>query len=434
MTSQPSSTPALTEAQASDLLINWDVATSSAGRLAPPGPQLSAAAAADEVAALRQAAADSIPHVHQITGLDAAQGLGDDLSDVYVVDRPGWSEANTTSFRQILAPAMKTLLDQKPHLAKDSPSRALGSTVAGGEFGAVLAFLSANVLGQFDPFHTSEAAPAGRLLLVAPNVVDIAQQLNVERDDFRLWVCLHEQTHRVQFAAAPWLAGYLRDAIHQLTTSTMGQADSLPEKLMEAAKNLREELGQKKSGTAEAAEAEGDDAETGGTETGSTETGSTEPGSAGPDRPEGSTDSGSAGAKNPASSTRRGNRLLEALQTPEDRALMSQITAVMSLLEGHANVVMDSVDSSIVPTVKTIRRRFEERGQFRSPLERAIRRLLQLDVKAAQYRDGQKFVDHIVAAVGMEEFNTVWQAPEHLPTEEELHDPDRWIERMELPR
>lgn len=249
----------------------------------------------------------------------------------------------------------------------------------------MLAFLSANVLGQFDPFHSSQQAPAGRLLLVAPNLVSVAGQLNVDRDDFRLWVCLHEQTHRVQFAAAPWLAEHLKSKITELSTSTMGQADTLPQKLAEAAKSLREEM--------------------------RTTTRSSSTGDAG-DRPR--------------------NRLLEVIQTPEDREIMSHLTAVMSLLEGHANVVMDAVDASIVPTVKTIRRRFEARGKNRSPLEKLIRRLLQMDVKAAQYRDGQKFVGHIVARVGMEQFNSVWKSPEHLPTEEELHDPDRWIRRMEL--
>lgn len=111
---------------------------------------------------------------------------------------------------------------------------------------------------------------------------------------------------------------------------------------------------------------------------------------------------------------------------------MSHLTAVMSLLEGHANVVMDAVDASIVPTVKTIRRRFEDRGKNRSPLERLVRKLLQLDAKAAQYRDGQKFVGHIVDVIGMEKFNTIWESSEHLPTEEELHDPDSWISRMGL--
>src|SRR5699024_4803471 len=125
--------------------------------------------------------------------------------------------ANVSSFRTLLAPALKTAVDKKPNLAREgSTGQVFGSAAAGAELGGVLSFLSANVLGQFDPFHSSEDAPAGRLLLVAPNVVSVAGQLNVDRDDFRLWVCLHEQTHRVQFAAAPWLAAHMRAKITQL--------------------------------------------------------------------------------------------------------------------------------------------------------------------------------------------------------------------------
>ena len=361
-----------------DLIINWDVARSTAARLVPPGPSLKRGEAAREVADLRQAAADSVQYVDQITGLQAAKGLGEDLSDVLVVDRPGWSAANTTSFRQLLAPALEAAAEQKPDLLKEgSTAQVFGSAATGAELGGILAFLSANVLGQFDPFHSSDEAPNGRLLLVAPNIVHIAGQLNVDRDDFRLWVCLHEQTHRVQFAAAPWLGDHLKSKIAQLSTSTMSQANTLPERMLQAVKELRKEL---------------KDHDTEG--------------------------------------PRKG--LLVAIQSPEDREIMSHLTAVMSLLEGHANVVMDAVDASIVPTVKTIRRRFEDRGKNRSPLERLVRKLLQMEAKAAQYRDGQKFVGHIVEAIGMERFNTIWESPEHLPTEDELHDPDAWIARMGL--
>ena len=301
-----------------------------------------------EVAALRTAAAESVEHVHRITGLDAAEGLGNDQSDVLVVDRPGWSAANISSFRALLAPALKTAVDKKPELAKEgSTGQVFGSAAAGAEMGGVLAFLSANVLGQFDPFHSSPQARPGRLLLVAPNVVSVAGQLNVDRDDFRLWVCLHEQTHRVQFAAAPWLAEHMKAKITELSTSTMGQADTLPQKLAEAARTLRDEL---KSGN-KTTSRKHDDGK--------------------------SNDGASSEAARPR------NRLLEAIQSPQDREIMSHLTAVMSLLEGHANVVMDAVDSSIVPSVKTIRRRFEQRGKTRSPLEKLIRRLLQMDVKAA---------------------------------------------------
>lgn len=367
-----------------DLIINWEVARSTAARLAPPGPALNRGQAAAEVADLRQAAADSVSYVHQITGLQAAEGLGESLDDVLIVDRSGWSSANTASFRELLAPALEAAAEQKPELLKEgSTSQVFGSAATGAELGGVLAFLSANVLGQFDPFHSSEQAPNGRLLLVAPNIVHIAQQLNVDRADFRLWVCLHEQTHRVQFSAAPWLGEHLRSKIDQLSTSTMRQADSMPERILQAVKELREDLRERK--TAEPAK----------------------------------------GSESPAPR----KSLLAALQSPEDREIMSHLTAVMSLLEGHANVVMDAVDSSIVPTVKTIRRRFEDRGKNRSPLEKLVRKLLQMEAKAAQYRDGQKFVGHIVDAIGMERFNIIWESPENLPTEEELHNPDAWISR-----
>ena len=102
----------------------------------------------------------------------------------------------------------------------------------------------------------------------------------------------------------------------------------------------------------------------------------------------------------------------------------------MSLLEGHANVIMDAVDAEIVPTVKTIRRRFNRRSETQKLVTRLISRLLGLHRKAAQYRDGQKFVQHIVDAVSMERFNTVWERPENLPTEREIHNPDAWIKRV----
>jgi coenzyme F420 biosynthesis associated uncharacterized protein len=368
-----------------DLIINWDVARSTASRLVPPGPPLRPAAAANEVAALRQAAAEAVGYVHTITGLSAAEGLGEDQRDVLVVDRPGWSAANTESFRKLLRPALEAVAEKKPQLVSEGTSaQVFGSAATGAELGGVLAFLSANVLGQFDPFHSSEQAPGGRLMLVAPNIVEIAQQLNVDRSDFRLWVCLHEQTHRVQFAAAPWLRDHLMSSISTLSSSTLSRADGLPQRIAEAVKSLRQEMNQQKVSDQHDA---------------------------------------TAGV-----SAR--NRLLEVLQSPEDRAIMSHLTAVMSLLEGHANVVMDAVDASIVPTVKTIRRRFEQRGKNRSPLEKIVRKLLQLDAKAAQYRDGQKFVGHIVETIGMERFNTIWDSPEHLPTEEELHNPDAWVQRM----
>lgn len=406
----------LTEEQAADLLINWELAVHAAGRLASPGPRLRASEAAEEVAALRRAAADAVGHVHRITGLAAAEDLGAD--DTLVVDRPTWARANAESFRLLLGPAMKAAVESRPELRKRLDRRGpevqvFGSAVTGTELGGILAFLSSHVLGQFDPFTQN------RLMLVAPNIVEVRRELNVVAEDFRLWVCLHEQTHRVQFAAAPWLAEHLQKKIAELSSSMMSQTDGLPERLADAARQLKEELVGRRD--------DEDSEEEPGPTSGPGDQGGAQ---AGEDSGELSGEQGEGAPQRQGSAVVPRNRLLEAIQSPEDRERMSHLTAVMSLLEGHANVVMDAVDASVVPTVKTIRRRFEDRGKHRSVLERWIRRVLQLDAKARQYRDGQKFVGHIVEAVGMEQFNRIWDSPEHLPTEQEIHDPDAWIRRV----
>lgn len=358
-------------------LINWELAASTAARLAPPGPALSASEIGKAVDNLRFNADISVPHVHDITGLEAARDLRD--SHVLVVDRASWAKANTQSFAVMLQPALQHLMDTRSSAMSPAAANASGA-ITGSQLGAILAFLSSKVLGQYDPFAAlapeSNAPPAGRLLLVAPNIISVERELNVHPDDFRLWVCLHEQTHRVQFAAAPWLRHHMLDEIGKLSEHLLGNVDSLVERAAAAAKSLRDR-----------------------------------------------TASGSMPGR---------GAILDLLQNPEEKASLSHLTAVMSLLEGHANVVMDAVDSSIVPSVRTIRQRFNERGKDRGVVEKFIRNLLGLDAKMRQYTDGAKFVREVVAVAGMEGFNRVWESPEHLPTEEEIHDSRQWLERMGL--
>lgn len=361
-------------------LINWELAAGTAARLASPGPKLTPAEAAAVVDDLRRHAEESVGHVHRITRLEAARDLRD--SQVLVVDRATWARANVQSFEALLEPAMRHLAETKGD--KLGPNAALlGGTVTGAEMGTILAFLSSKVLGQYDPFAgllRPDVSAGGRLLLVAPNIVEIERDLNVEPADFRLWVCLHEQTHRVQFASAPWLRDHLRENIGKLTGGLFDKADGLGERLKAAAREAIEARAGRADGT------------------------TPEPGS--------------------------GPGLLAAIQDPEDRAVMSHLTAVMSLLEGHANVVMDAVDASIVPSVKTIRQRFNNRGANRGALETWLRRFLGLEAKMRQYADGQRFVSAVVDRIGMDGFNAVWEGPQNLPTEHELHHPEEWISRV----
>lgn len=365
-------------------LINWELAATTAARLTPAGPKLSGAQIQAGVDNLRRLADVSVEHVHRITGLSAAQDLRD--SQVLIVDRAAWAKANARSFEIMLQPALKTLAEKRPDQLK-SAATALGSTLTGTQMGAILSFLSSKVLGQYDPFCALlPGGPAGgRLLLVAPNIIAIEQELNVVPEDFRLWVCLHEQTHRVQFAAAPWLREHMLEQISELSVSIAAKADTLGERLQQALKML--------SSSTKQAAADGE-------------------------LPGGNT----AGS------------LLELFRGPEEKAVFSHLTAVMSLLEGHANVVMDAVDASVVPTVKTIRQRFNARSKSRGALENWVRKLMGLDAKARQYTDGAKFVRAVVDQIGMEGFNKVWEQVGNLPTEEEIHQPDLWISRMDLSR
>ena len=238
---------------------------------------------------------------------------------------------------------------------------------------------------RYDPFASLAPATAGtpattatggRLLLVAPNIITIERELKVDTSDFRLWVCLHEQTHRVQFAAAPWLRHHMLEQIEKLGGLLVGETQNIGDRLVAATK----QLGSKR--------------------------------------------------KDPDAPSRGG--ILDLLQDPEQKAALSHVTAVMSLLEGHANVVMDAVDTTIVPTVKTIRQRFNGRGKDRGALEKFIRNLMGLDAKMRQYSDGAKFVREVVALAGMDGFNNVWARAENLPTEKEIHNARLWVDRMGL--
>ena len=373
----PTPASAQTPSQAAQALINWELAASTAARLTPAGPSLSSAEIGAAVENLRLMADISVPHVHDITGLEAARDLRD--SSVLVVDRASWAKANTQSFAVMLQPAIEKMLESRRGTVGPGAA-SVGGAITGSQLGAILAFLSSKVLGQYDPFSAlapnSTAPAAGRLLLVAPNIISVERELNVAPEDFRLWVCLHEQTHRVQFAAAPWLRHHMLDQIENLSAHLLGNVDSIMERAAAAAKSLRDRSA-------------------------------------------------------PGSAPGRG-AILDLLQDPEERAAISHLTAVMSLLEGHANVVMDAVDASIVPSVKTIRQRFNARGKDRGAIEKFIRSLLGLDAKMRQYSDGSKFVREVVDTAGMEGFNRVWESADHLPTEPEIHDSKLWLERMGL--
>src|SRR5262249_53312815 len=121
---------------------------------------------------------------------------------------------------------------------------------------------------------------------------------------------------------------------------------------------------------------------------------------------------------------------LDVVQSPEQKEILDRLTALMSLLEGHADVVMDGVGPDVIPSVETIREKFQHRRSAGNPMDQMLKRLLGLDAKLRQYRDGAAFVRHAIDAVGMTGFNRVWESPETLPTKDEITDPAGWVRRV----
>lgn len=349
---------------AGDAAIDWVAAVRNGQRFAPSGPAVSAVQAASAVDDLRAYSRRAELIVRDATGL----GHGLPVADADVVDRAHWIAATAEGMSLLTAPLTAKLASKVT-----APARA----AAAAQIGMLLGLLSGKVLGQFDPLTTSSqfadtnaaahgSAP-GRLLLVAPNIMKVERELKVDRADFRMWVCLHESTHRLQFTAVPWLREYFVGQVGEFGDVADIDSSELLSRMVQAVKNRK----------------------------------------------------------------LPGQSWIETMQTPEQRLVFDRLMALMSLLEGHADHVMDAVGPQVVPTVAAIRKAFtSRRSKGAGPMDRLVRSLLGMDMKMSQYIKGEAFVSQVVSRAGMDSFNTVWSSSETLPTRAEIADPDGWMARV----
>jgi coenzyme F420 biosynthesis associated uncharacterized protein len=355
-------------------MIDWDVATSTGVRWARPGPQVSLADARKVVAELRGLAAAVQEPVREVTGLPGWHDGG----TVAVVDRPGWIRANVDGFRVVLDPLVEHIQERGTAPPPGSVITAVGSRVTGMQAGLILAYLAGRVLGQYELFLPPDPdappdtadAPAGRLTLVAPNIVMVERELGVNPHDFRRWVCLHEETHRTQFTSVTWLRPYVQQQMTEFLLASDLDPASILDRLRSAADAV-------------------------------------------------------AGAVRGS-----GESLIEAIQSPRQREILDRLTAVMTLVEGHGDYVMDAVGPKVVPSVEEIRAKFSARRVSAGRIEQAIRRILGIDLKMKQYEQGSRFVKTVVEEAGMATFNKVWTSPETLPTRDEITSPQSWLARV----
>src|ERR1700712_180192 len=343
--------------------IDWAAAVRAGQRLAPTGPNISPDQARAVVEDLQQFSAKAELIVRDTTGL----GHGLPVEIAQVVDRPRWIAATAEGMAELTAPLAAQLVEKIGNAPK-------AKAAAGAQLGLVLSFLSSRVLGQYDPLSpagpdASDPSVRGGLLLVAPNIVKVERELGADPVDFRMWVCLHESTHRLQFTSVPWLREHFQDLVARFGAAADTDASELLRRLVGAITGRR----------------------------------------------------GRSGSRS----------WIETIQTPEQLSVFDELMALMTLLEGHADYVMDAVGPTVIPSVAHIRKSFTvRRKRGRGPFDRIVRALLGMDMKLAQYVKGGAFVTAVVDEVGTEAFNTIWTSPGTLPTRTETADPQAWIRRV----
>jgi coenzyme F420 biosynthesis associated uncharacterized protein len=350
-------------------LIDWpEVERLAIGRLEKAPGSLTAA----ELAATERDYERAMGRI--VPALSAA--LGSELPGVVersgVVDRAGWVRANTTTFASLIGRLEADLLDQvmPPGGGLARASMALANRwITTRQLAMLLGFMGQRVLGQYDLALLSAESVPGRLLFVEENIRQTARSLGVPLGPFRTWIALHETTHAFEFEAHPWLRPYLASRLERQMSLVGGDVRGMGrEALRGLGRALRGEGG--------------------------------------------------------------GEHWMERLMGAEQKRLFRETQAVMSLLEGFSDYVMDEVGKDLVPDVERISARFHERRAKRTVFERSMLRITGMDLKLEQYKRGEAFVRAIADARGPAGLTCLWDGPETLPLDGEIEAPERWIARV----
>ncbi len=321
------------------------------------------------VADFEELTAEAEALVAEATGLVSQSGA----ARARVTDRAGWVRANLASFRRMLAPLTDRLGDRMP---KSPAAAKVTRTLTGVEVGALLGWMSTRVLGQYDLLIVDDDSASEQDLVyyVGPNVVALEQRFGFPPREFRLWLALHEVTHRAQFTGVPWLRGHFLS----LVEASLGSIEPDPKRFVSALRRAAEEV---RSG------------------------------------------------RNPLDE----GGLVALLATAEQQELLSRIGGMMSLLEGHGDVTMDRAGADRIPSAPRFGRVLHERRAQASGPAKLVQKLIGLDAKFKQYEQGERFIRTVEALGGPDELARAWERPEHLPTLAEIRDPAAWMRRIGAP-
>jgi coenzyme F420 biosynthesis associated uncharacterized protein len=349
----------------SSALVDWGLAQRIASSMSGGGDPGAARSAPLRPSALDETCA----RAQELVRTYAALEPGAPVPAPETVDRPAWVGAVMPTLKDVAAELERSnAIDISLPGPLGGLARSLVAAAGGTEIGLAAGYASRKVLGQYDVALLGADRPP-RLLFVAPNIVGSAAALETDLHGFVRWVALHETTHALQFAAAPWLREHLGGLIRDLLSGAVANIGA-----RDLVRRVR------------------------------------------------------ADPKGALSSFLRGD-LAGAIAGPERAPTLDRIQAAMTFVEGHAEHVMDAAGADFVPGVETLRARLERRRRNRGPLETIMARLLGLDLKLRQYRVGKEFCDGVVEAGGIQALNRIWAGPGELPDLCELERPGRWLAR-----
>ena len=338
-------------------LADWDTAHQVGRRVAGPG----AVVPAEERARMRSDLAELVPHAEDLIKDFTGMTVDGFRSRAWAMSRSEWTRANLAGIQRLIEPLAGRILETRPSRA-DFRRKALGAQI-----GVLLGYVSKKVLGQYDVFLPPD--DEGLLYFVGPNMIEAERRFNLVPRDFRLWIAIHEVTHRVQFGAAPWLRTHLAGMVDAYLDSISLNSNELLDQLKRAVEQVR-------SGT-----------------------------------------------------DWRGEGAVQLLLNDAQRQLFTQMQGLMSLLEGHASFVMNDVARANVPDVDRMRRALQTRRKT-GAMEKTFQRAIGFDQKIAQYDAGERFVRQVWERAGMEGLNLVWRSAEDLPSLDDIRDPDLWLARV----
>jgi coenzyme F420 biosynthesis associated uncharacterized protein len=345
--------------------VDWQLARRVAVRAAGREPFAESYLAHSLQRDFDEATAEAEELVAEATGLRSLSGP----ARARVTDRHGWIDANVDSFQRLLRPLTDKLQERT-----NGVTGAVARRVAGVEVGVLLGWMSGRVLGQYDLLVLDEEAAQDQDLVyyVGPNVLALEKRFAFPPREFRLWLALHEVTHRAQFTGVPWLREHYLGLVRQ----TLESVDPDPKQLLDAVARLVEEL------------RKGRQALDGG--------------------------------------------LATLFATPQQRATIDKIGGLMSLLEGHGDVTMDRAGAGRVPSAARFARVLRERRANARPAVKVLQRLIGLEAKINQYAQGERFIEEVERLGGPDALDPVWRGASWLPTLSEIREPEEWLARVRL--